>query len=138
MQEDKEPVFDAADSLELSVAAMTAMVGDVAFDEARMEQAAAAGHSTATDLADWLVRALGLPFRRAHHVAGALVALADEAGCELAELSLGDMQKIEAAITEDVFSVLGVRNSVASRTSLGGTAPDNVAREVVRAKERFL
>jgi argininosuccinate lyase len=138
MQEDKEPVFDAADSLELCIAAMTAMVGDVAFDEARMEQAAAAGHSTATDLADWLVRALGLPFRRAHHVAGALVQLADEAGCELAELSLGDMQKIEAAITEDVFSVLGVGNSVASRTSQGGTAPDNVAREVARAKERFL
>ena len=138
MQEDKEPVFDAADALALSVAAMTGMVGDIDFDADRLRDSAGDGHTTATDLADWLVRVLGLPFRRAHHVTGSLVALADTKTCTLAELSLADMQTVEAGITDDVFTVLGVDESVASRTSLGGTAPDNVRAAATEARRRFL
>ena len=138
MQEDKEPVFDAADQLMLCSAAMAGMVRDMEIDEAKMAAAAAAGHATATDLADWLVRALGLPFREAHRVSGALVKLADEKGCALDGLTLADMQKIAPAITDEVFSVLGVAESVASRTSAGGTAPDNVRQAVELAKARFL
>ena len=138
MQEDKEPVFDAAETVALSIAAMTGMAADLTFDRDALRQAAAEAHSTATDLADWLVRTLDLPFRRAHHVAGALVRLADEKNCQLAELALADMQGIEAAITEEVFTVLGIDNSVASRTSFGGTAPDNVRAAVAQARERFL
>ena len=138
MQEDKEPVFDATDALALSVAAMTGMVGDIEFDTDRLRDAAGDGHTTATDLADWLVRVLGLPFRHAHHVTGSLVALADAQPCTLAELSLADMQTVEAGITDDVFSVLGVDESVASRTSLGGTAPDNVRAAAADARRRFL
>ena len=138
MQEDKEPVFDAADTLMLCIAAMAGMVRDIEIDAARMRAAAAEGHATATDLADWLVRALELPFRDAHHVAGALVKLADEKGCALDALTLADMQKICPAITDEVFSVLGVDESVASRTSAGGTAPANVRQAVGRARERFL
>ena len=138
MQEDKEPVFDAAEALSLSVAAMTGMIGDLNFDEARLAQAAGDGHTTATDLADWLVRALGLPFRQAHHVTGTLVQLADQKSCTLAELSLADMRTVEEKITDAVFDVLTVENSVKSRTSYGGTAPDNVRAQAVRARERFL
>ncbi len=138
MQEDKEPVFDAADTIELCVAAMAAMVRDLTFDRDALRAAAGEAHSTATDLADWLVRALGLPFRRAHHVAGALVRLADDKGCELSGLDLADMQGEEPAITNEVFGVLGIDNSVASRTSFGGTAPDNVRAAAAAARKRFL
>jgi argininosuccinate lyase len=138
MQEDKEPVFDAADTLELAAAAMAGMVRDIAFDPSRMKEAAGFGHATATDLADWLVRVAGLPFRRAHHVTGRLVALADARGCELAGLELSDMRKVEPAITRDIYSVLSVAASVKSRTSLGGTAPANVRSAAKRARRRFL
>jgi argininosuccinate lyase len=127
MQEDKEGVFDAADAWALSLAAMAGMVRDMAPDTARMRAAAGAGFATATDLADWLVRVLRLPFRTAHHVTGRLVRRAEARGVDLAELSLAEMQAEEPRITEDVYSVLGVDASVASRTSFGGTAPANVA-----------
>jgi argininosuccinate lyase len=126
MQEDKEPVFEVADTLALTVPAMTGMLGDLVVREAVMEAAAGQGFATATDLADWLVRELGLPFRRAHHVTGSLVKLAEEQGVDLDGLSLTDMQAVEGGITKAVFEVLGVRNSVASRVSQGGTAPDQV------------
>jgi argininosuccinate lyase len=129
MQEDKEPTFDALDSLSLAVAAMTGLVDDLEPEPQAMRSAAAQGFATATDLADWLVRTLGLPFREAHHATGALVALADRKGVDLAKLSLADMTSVEPRITTEVFSVLTVEASVASRTSLGGTAPDNVRRE---------
>jgi len=135
MQEDKEQVFDAADSLMLALAAMTGMVGDMSANRASLEAAAGAGFSTATDLADWLVRALDMPFREAHHVTGALVKLAEDAGCDLPDLSLAQMQGVHPAITGDVFEVLGVHNSVASRMSYGGTAPAQVRAQVVRWKE---
>jgi argininosuccinate lyase len=138
MQEDKEPVFDAADAIRLCVAAMRGMVRDIAFDADRMREAASGGHATATDLADWLVRALGMPFRRAHHVTGEIVRLADESGCEIGALALDAMQKVEPAITAEVYGVLGVENSVASRTSYGGTAPDCVRAQIRAARERFL
>ncbi len=132
MQEDKEPAFDAFDSLSLAIAAMTGMVQDMAPNEAEMRKSAASGFSTATDMADWLVRALKMPFREAHHVTGSLVALAEEKGCDLPELALADMQKIEPRITRQAYKVLTVEASVASRTSFGGTAPENVAREAKR------
>jgi argininosuccinate lyase len=138
MQEDKAPVFEAADTLELCLAAVTGMVGDMRPDADAMHRVAASGHSTATDLADWLVRALGLPFREAHHVAGAMVKRADALKCALAEIPLAEMQRVEPRITKGVFDVLTVERSVASRTSLGGTAPENVARAVAAAKKRFL
>ena len=137
MQEDKEQVFDAADSLMLALAAMTGMVGDMNANREALEAAAASGFSTATDLADWLVRELDLPFREAHHITGALVKLAEEAGIDLPELSIEQMHAVEPRITEGVFDVLGVRNSVASRTSYGGTAPANVRAQVARWKERL-
>ena len=137
MQEDKEQVFDAADSLMLSLAAMEGMVRDMAPNREALEAAAASGFSTATDLADWLVRVLGLPFREAHHITGALVAKAEAAGCDLPDLSLADMQEAHAGITEAVFEVLGVQNSVASRVSYGGTAPVRVREQVARWKERL-
>ncbi|MGE0009081.1 MAG: argininosuccinate lyase [Parvibaculaceae bacterium] len=132
MQEDKEPAFDAIDNFSLAVAAMTGMVKDLEPNAKAMRAAAAQGFATATDLADWLVRALGLPFREAHHVTGALVALAEKKNCDLASLSLADMHGVDDRITTDVYKVLSVENSVASRTSLGGTAPKNVAREAAR------
>ncbi|HEY8288276.1 MAG TPA: argininosuccinate lyase, partial [Acetobacteraceae bacterium] len=132
MQEDKEPVFDAAEAWTLSLAAMTGMVRDMTADTARMRSFAGAGFSTATDLADWLVRVPRLPFRSAHHVTGRLVALAEARGVDLAGLTLQEMQAVEPGITADVFSVLTVEASVASRTSLGGTAPANVAAEAAR------
>jgi len=135
MQEDKEQVFDAADSLMLSLAALTGMVADMRPNEGPLRTAAASGFSTATDLADWLVRALNMPFRDAHHVTGALVKMAEDQGCDLHELSLTQMQSVEAQITEAVYEVLGVENSVASRVSYGGTAPAQVRAQIARWKE---
>ena len=135
MQEDKEQVFDAADNLMLALAAMTGMVGDMTANRAALAAAAGAGFSTATDLADWLVRALGLPFREAHHVTGTLVGMAEARGCDLPDLSLEDMKSVHAGITADVFGVLGVENSVASRMSYGGTGPGQVRAQVARWKE---
>ncbi len=132
MQEDKEPAFDALDTLSLAIAAITGMVEDMEPDREAMRAAAAHGFSTATDLADWLVRVLGLPFREAHHVTGSLVSRAEQAGVDLKDLPLAAMQEVEPRITDDVFSVLSVEASVASRGSLGGTAPDNVRREAER------
>ena len=137
MQEDKEQVFDAADTLMLALAAMEGMVKDMSANRDALEAAAGKGFSTATDLADWLVRALGLPFREAHHVTGALVAKAEAMGCGLQDLALTDMQAVCERINEDVFTVLGVANSVASRTSLGGTAPKRVKEQVNHWKEKL-
>ena len=135
MQEDKEQVFDAADNLMLALAAMTGMVDDMTANRESLRAAAATGFSTATDLADWLVRELGLPFREAHHVTGALVAKAEAANCDLPDLSLEVMKSIHEGIREDVYDVLGVENSVASRMSYGGTAPAQVRAQVARWKE---
>jgi argininosuccinate lyase len=131
-QEDKEPVFDAVEAWTLSLAAMAGMVGDLTADTARMRQFAGSGFATATDLADWLVRVLKLPFREAHHITGKLVATAEAKGVDLAGLALTDMQAEEPRITADIFSVLTVEASVASRTSYGGTAPANVAVQAAR------
>ncbi len=138
MQEDKEPVFDAADSLSLMIAATAGMIGNMTIVPARMEAALSDGFPTATDLADWLVRAIGMPFREAHHATGAIVGLAEKSGCALADLPLAAMRKIDKRITKDVFSVLSVTASLASRTSEGGTAPDNVRAAAAAARERFL
>jgi len=135
MQEDKEPVFDAADNLMLALAAMEGMVRDMTANRAALAAAAGSGFSTATDLADWLVRELDMPFRDAHHVTGALVAMAESRGCDLPDLSLEDMRTVNAGITQAVFDVLGVENSVASRTSYGGTAPAQVRSQIKRWKE---
>ena len=132
MQEDKEQVFDAADNLMLALAAMEGMVKDMSANRDSLEAAAGSGFSTATDLADWLVRALGLPFRDAHHITGSLVALAEGRGCDLPDLTLEDMKGVHDSITSDVFSVLGVQNSVASRVSYGGTAPSEVRKQIAR------
>ncbi|MCR8724904.1 argininosuccinate lyase [Frigidibacter sp. ROC022] len=137
MQEDKEQVFDAADALMLALAAMTGMVSDMTANRDALKAAAGAGFSTATDLADWLVRTLNLPFREAHHATGALVALAEKKGCDLADLSLAELRTGHPDITEDVYAVLGVENSVASRTSYGGTAPAQVRAQIARWKERL-
>jgi argininosuccinate lyase len=132
MQEDKEGTFDALENLALCLAAMTGMVRDCTPDLARMKAAAGAGFSTATDLADWLVRSLAMPFREAHHVTGRLVGLAAGKGVGLEDLSLAELQTAEPRITQDIFAVLGVENSVASRTSYGGTAPQNVEAQARR------
>ena len=137
MQEDKEGAFDAFDTLSLCLAAMTGMVESLSVDKAAMQAAASRGFSTATDLADWLVREAELPFREAHHVTGALVRMAETRGCDLHELSLAEMRSVNEALTEDVYSVLGVENSVASRTSFGGTAPANVVAQIAWWKERL-
>jgi argininosuccinate lyase len=126
MQEDKEPFFDAIDNLALAIAAMTGVVGDLQPDVERLKSAAGAGHATATDLADWLVKQLGMPFREAHHVTGRLVAAADAKGCTLGQLKLADLQAVEPLITPKIFEVLTVESSVRSRRSFGGTAPENV------------
>jgi len=135
MQEDKEQVFNAADSLMLALAAMEGMVRDMSANRDSLAVAAGSGFSTATDLADWLVRVLGLPFRDAHHITGALVGLAEKKGCDLPDLSLEDMKSIHDGITNDVFGVLGVENSVNSRMSYGGTAPAQVRAQIERWKE---
>ena len=129
MQEDKEGTFDALHSLSLCLAAMTGMVDDMVPNRATMQRAAGAGYATATDLADWLVRELKMPFREAHHITGRIVALASEKGIALEKLPLEVLKSVEPRLTADVFAVLGVERSVKSRTSYGGTAPANVRRE---------
>ncbi|MEM6495778.1 MAG: argininosuccinate lyase [Pseudomonadota bacterium] len=126
MQEDKEVTFDALDSFQIALAAMNGMVNDLEPVPEAMAAAAGGGYSTATDLADWLVRELKLPFREAHHITGRVVSMAEKSACELSDLTIDDLQTIEPRITKDVFSVLSVEKSVASRTSYGGTAPQNV------------
>ncbi|MBS0538633.1 MAG: argininosuccinate lyase [Proteobacteria bacterium] len=138
MQEDKEPLFDAADSLELGIAAMTGMVRDLKANPQRMRAVASADYSVATDLADWLVRKLGLPFRQAHHVTGRLVGIAADKGVDLDKLSLAEMRAVEPRIDRGVYKVLTVEASVAARKSFGGTAPANVAKAVKEARRRFL
>jgi argininosuccinate lyase len=140
MQEDKEGAFDSLDSLSLCIAAMAGMVRDISVNRERMKAAAGSGYATATDLADWLVRRLNLPFREAHHVTGRVVALAEARGAGLEELTLAELQSVEPRIAQEVFDVLGVEKSVESRVSYGGTAPDNVRRAAQgwldRLKER--
>lgn len=138
MQEDKAPTFEVSDTLELCLAAMTGMIRDLTVDPAAMTAATARGFITATDLADWLVRRLGLPFRQAHHVTGSIVKRAEDRGCGLAELPLAEMQAVLPEITREVFDVLAVERAVASRTSYGGTAPDQVLAQVAAARGRFL
>ena len=138
MQEDKEPVFDAADSLSLTIAAMNGMIGDMTVVPESLLQALNHGFPTATDLADWLVRVLDMPFREAHHATGAIVGLAEGQGCALANLSLTDMQAIAPGITDDIYSVLSVTASIDSRTSKGGTAFINVRAAAATAPTRFL
>jgi argininosuccinate lyase len=137
MQEDKVAVFEAADALELCLAATAGMVRDMRPDRDRLRAAAGRGYSTATDLADWLVRVAGLPFRRAHHATGEIVKRAEALGCSLGELPLVELQAIEPAITAEVFQVLDPVASVASRTSFGGTAPDRVRAAIAAARQRF-
>jgi argininosuccinate lyase len=137
MQEDKEPVFDTAENLALCLAATAGMVRDMRPNAARLEQAAGAGFSTATDLADWLVRELKFPFRDAHHVTGRLVAMAEAKGVDLSGLTLAEMQTAEPRIHDGVFGVLTIAASVASRTSFGGTAPANVARMAAEWKDKL-
>lgn len=138
MQEDKEPVFDAADSLALALAATTGMVGDLEPMPDAMRAAATKGYPTATDLADWLVSVAGLPFREAHHVTGEIVKAAEGRGVLLDQFPVADMQAIDGRITDDVLSVLSIDAALARRTSEGGTAPDNVRAAVVAARQRFL
>lgn len=137
MQEDKEQTFDAADTLDICLQAMTGMIADLKAVPERMFAAANAGHATATDLADWLVRVVGVPFREAHHITGRLVRAADEKGTGLENLSLAEMQAVDARITQEVFTVLGVENSVHSRLSFGGTAPANVVQQIAFWRQRL-
>jgi len=137
LQEDKEQVFDAADTLLLSLAAMTGMIKDLKVNEGAMRRAAEDGHPTATDLADWIVRTLRKPFREAHHAAGAIVKRADELKIPLGRMPLEEMQKLEPAITKDVFAVLSLEASVASRKSYGGTAPVRVREQVAYWQEKL-
>ncbi|MFQ5970729.1 MAG: argininosuccinate lyase [Alphaproteobacteria bacterium] len=138
MQEDKEPVFDTADSLALCLAAMTGMVRDLDANTEAMREATSVGFPTATDLADWLTRELGLPFRQAHHLTGRIVQLAEKRGVGLAELSLRDLRSVEPKISESVYDVLSVDASVRSRNSFGGTAPERVREAVADARRRYL
>ncbi len=137
LQEDKEAVFGAADALDLSLAAMAGMIGDLVPQPIAMRRAAEAGYPTATDLADWLVRVLGKPFREAHHIAGSLVKQAEAQGVALEKLSLADMQKAEPGITDAVYAVLSLDASVNSRDSLGGTAPERVRAQAGFWRERL-
>jgi argininosuccinate lyase len=137
MQEDKEPAFDAFDSLSLGIAAITGMVRDVTFNTDRLLEAASSGFSTATDIADWLVRVADIPFRNAHHITGTLVKMAEDKGYMLHELALEDMQSVEPQITAEIFDVLSVESSVASRTSFGGTAPVAVRASIQAHRERL-
>ena len=137
LQEDKEGAIDALRALSLCIAAMTGMIEDLEPDARRMKAAAGEGFATATDLADWLVRVLGMPFREAHHITGRIVAAAEKAGLRLEQMPLAEMQRVEPRITKKVFSVLSVDRSVRSRTSYGGTAPANVAREAKKWLQRL-
>ena len=138
MQEDKEPLFDAFDSLALCLSAMTGMVRDLSVNANAMARAAGTGHATATDLADWLVQEAGVPFREAHAITGRIVRLADENSCDLKDLALADLQAFEPRITADVVALLDPATAIARRTSEGGTAPSEVAKQVARARQRFL
>ena len=138
MQDDKEPVFEAADTLELCVAAMTGMIGDLTVDKDRMAAAAGTGFTTATDIADWLVQKADIPFRQAHHITGRVVKLAEDKGCGLEDLTLAELQSVDGRIAEDIFTRLSPAASAASRNSFGGTAPSRVAAAVKSARERFL
>jgi argininosuccinate lyase len=135
MQDDKPPVFEAAGLFDLSLAAMAGMIADSTFNTNRMRAAAQAGHATATDLADWLVREADIPFREAHHITGEAVKLADRQGCSLEELSLDDLKAIDARIDNRVYKALSIDASVASRASYGGTAPDQVRQRVAEARQ---
>jgi len=135
MQDDKEPVFEAHDLLMLSLEALAGMIETVEFVPDRMRAAAAQGYSTATDLADWLVREAGIPFREAHHITGRAVKAAEERGCDLADLPMEVLRSIDERIDERVFDVLTIDASVRSRTSYGGTAPARVREQVAAAKE---
>ena len=137
MQDDKEPAFQAYDTLALCLAAMTGMVSTLSFNADRMRAAAAGGFSTATDLADWLVRVAGVPFREAHHITGRAVKAAEAAGTGLAELPIASLQAIDARIDARVYDVLSVEASVASRTSHGGTAPDGVRARIAAARDEL-
>ena len=138
MQEDKEPVFATFDTLELCLAAMTGMIDDIAVNKDRMRAAAGAGHTTATDLADWLVQSKDVPFREAHHIAGQAVKTEEEKSCELENLTEEDLQSVDDRLTADALKVLSVEASVTSRSSYGGTAPDNVRAQIAAARDRFL
>ncbi len=138
MQEDKEPVFDAVDTLGLCIAAMTGMIADMEANPAAMRRAVEAGFPTATDLADWLVREAGLPFRDAHHVSGSLVKEAEARDCGLADLPIDVMKAAHPALDERIYKVVSVEASVNARTSYGGTAPERVREQVVEARRRFL
>ena len=137
MQEDKEPVFDALDALKLGISALAGMISDLVIDAKAMKKAAGSEYSTATDLADWLVQTLDIPFREAHHITGSIVALAAKKGKDLNRLQLSDLQSAEPRITEEVFDVLDPARSAKSRRSLGGTAPSNVRREAKRWIKRL-
>jgi len=137
LQDDKRLTFEAFDTFDLCARAMAGMVETIRFKPDMMQAAAGRGYSTATDLADWLVREAGLPFRDAHHATGQIVALAESKGAELAELSLADLQKVNSAITKDVFNVLTVEASASSRTSYGGTSPVRVAEQVAQWTQRL-
>ena len=137
MQEDKEGVFDAADALTIALVATTGMVSDMTANPAAMRAALTRGFPTATDLADYLVRDLGMPFREAHHVSGAIVAMAAEKSCDLDGLSLAEMQSVEPRITTAILEVLSCEAAVAMRTSFGGTAPDEVRARIAEARTRF-
>jgi argininosuccinate lyase len=135
MQEDKEQLFDASDSLSISLNVMIKIIETMEVNRKALEEAASSGFSTATDLADWLVRELNLPFREAHHITGAIVKICELKGCNLSTLTLEDMQNIEPRITKGVFNVLSIQNSVSSRSSLGGTAPEQVIKQILRWKK---
>jgi argininosuccinate lyase len=137
MQEDKPPVFEAMDALDLALTAMTAMVAALKPNTARMAEAAGWGYSTATDLADWLVREAGLPFRQAHHVTGAAVKRAESLGVDLGQLPLAELQALHAGVTEEVYKVLTPEASCASRQSFGGTAPEQVRARIADWKARL-
>ena len=137
MQEDKEPVFDAEANLMLAITAMTGMIADMTAKPDAMKAALTAGHPTATDLADFMVRELAMPFRDAHHASGAIVALADEKGCTLEELSFAEMAEVEPRLTDAVMGVLSVQGAARARTSFGGTAPDEVRRQIAQARKNY-
>ena len=137
MQDDKEPVFEACDLLMLSLEAMAGMMRTITFVPERMRAAAEQGYSTATDLADWLVREANVPFREAHHITGRAVKLAEERGCQLDALTIEDLKAIDARIDKRVFDILSVDASVRSRTSYGGTAPERVREQIAKAKEEL-
>jgi argininosuccinate lyase len=138
MQEDKQPVFDAVDTLALSLAAMNGMIKDMKLNKAACEKALQDGFITATDLADYLVRKLNMPFREAHHVTGRIVRLAEQKECPLDKVPLKDMQAIEPRLTKEIFSILDPRRAAESRKSLGGTAPALVKMAVKEAKKRYI